>query len=72
MTPDGEIIFSAERNALLRAANDAINNTATTSARALTDGNGVDFSFLQENGNTLFNIMSSDLRQQIPKRDYQK
>lgn len=72
LTPDGEIIFSAERNALLRAANDAINNTATTSARALTDGNGVDFSFLQENGNTLFNIMSSDLRQQIPKRDYQK
>ena len=72
LTNDGKIIFGAERNAVVRAAQGAINGTSTTSVKKLTDGNGVDFDQLKQNGDRYYRVMLHDLRQQNLKPDYQK
>lgn len=72
LTSDGEIIFKAERNALLRAANCAITGKAPKSVRALTDGDGVDFMQLKNNGEYIYKLMLNDLRQRNLKHGHQK
>ena len=72
LTPDGEIIFGAERNALARAAQSAINGTAVMSVDQLVDGNGIDTDSLRRNGEMLYNIMLADIRQQMKARGNQK
>ena len=72
LTDDGKIIFAAERNAIVRAANDAVRGITTHSVRDLTNGNGVDFDALKNSGDMLYKIMIKDLCQQTPKPDRQK
>lgn len=71
LTDDGKIIFGAERNAVVRAARDAIAGAEIPGAE-IVNGNGVDFNKMKENGDYIFKIMLNNLRQQNPKRDYQK
>lgn len=72
LTEDGQIIFSAERNAIVRAARKVISGEKIKSIAELTDGNGVDFKQLKQNGDTLYNVMLYDLRQQNLKPSHQK
>lgn len=72
LTADGEIIFGAERNALARAAQSAINGTTVMSVNQLVDGNGIDTDVLRRNGQMLYNIMLNDIRQQRKVRGHQK
>ena len=72
LTSDGTIIFNAERNAIIRAVKKSQQNQTINSVKDLTDGDGVDFDELKENGERLYKIMLRDLRQQNLKHDYQK
>lgn len=72
LTPDGKIIFTAERNALLQSAKDAILKAPIKSVKELVNGNGVDFEQLKNNGNYIYKIMINDLRRQNLRPDYQK
>lgn len=72
LTEDGQIIFSAERNAIVRAAQKAILGQPVKSIKEMTNGNGVNFEQLKANGDALYNVMLRDLRQQNLKRGYQK
>lgn len=72
LTADGKIIFGAERNALVRAAQHATVGAPIPSAEQMVDGNGIDFAQLKKNGEILYKVMLNDLRQQNLKHDYQK
>ena len=73
LTPDGRIIFSAERNALVRGMRNMIGGTGRLpSIQKLVDGDGFDFSEMRKSGDFLYNVMLNDLRQQNPKHDHQK
>lgn len=72
LTDDGKIIFTAERNAIVRAAEDAKRSVTTYSVRDLTNGNGVDFDTLKHSGDMLYKMMINDLHRQIPKPGRQK
>lgn len=72
MTPDGKIIFAAERNAIVNGARHSVNGGPLPSVAKLVDGDGVNFEAMKRSGDFLFNIMLSELRQQNPKRGHQK
>lgn len=73
LTDDGRLIFSAERNALVHGIENMIaGNKKLPSVKKLVHGPDVDFERLCRNGDFLSKIMMQDLRQQNPKRDYQK
>lgn len=72
LTSDGKIIFGAERNALINSAKAAVSGKPTTSIKKLTNGNGIDFDQLKQNGDFIYRVMLNDLRQQNLKHDHQK
>ena len=72
LTSDGNVILNAERNAIIRAVKKSQQDQTINSVKELTDGDGVDFDELKENGERLYKIMLRDLRQQNLKHDYQK
>lgn len=72
LTQDGEIIFNAERNALINSANQSIQGGELPSIEKIVSGSGVDFKELKSNGDFLIKVMQKDLSQQILKPDYQK
>lgn len=71
-TDEGEILFTAERNALVRGVRNMRLGRAIPSVRTLTNGNGIDFDQMKRNGDVLFNIMLTDLRRQNSIRAHQK
>ena len=72
LTPEGQIIFAAERNALLNAAKHSIKGGPIPSINKIISGNGVNFKYLKANGDTIIKIMQKDLQIQNLVHDYQK
>ena len=72
LTTEGKIIFTAERNALIRSALKAIDGTPIKSVAELTDGNGVNFKRLKKNGDAVYSVMLNDLHLQNLSHDHQK
>ncbi len=73
LTEDGQIIFAAERNAIVNSIRMA-GHTAPD-VRELVSGDGVNFDILTANGEWFYKNMISDIKsqpKQIPTHDYQK
>lgn len=73
LTEDGQVIISAERNAIVNSIRMAGQPVPRISA--LVSGNGVNFDALEVNGNWFYRNMLSDLKLQRPQNsepDYQK
>lgn len=75
LTPDGRIIFAAERNAIVNSVRAAIDGRDTPSVPDLASGNGVDFDALKNNGEWFYKVMLADIKNQTkqnPKHANQK
>lgn len=72
LTDDGMIIFGAERNALARGAMHSVRGGTLPSISELVSDENIDFDAMKRNGDFLYKVMLTDLRQQNPKRGHQK
>ena len=75
LTPDGKILFTAERNVIVNTMRAAANKHPTPHINKLVSGNGIDFDSLKQSGTFLYNRMLGDIRnqmQQNPIRGRQK
>lgn len=73
LTEDGQIILSAERNAIVNAVRGA--GKPVPAIRDLVSGPGVNFDMLAANGDWFYKNMLVDIKnqpKQIPTHDYQK
>ncbi len=64
LAENGIIIYSAMRNAIVRGARHSLQGGVLPDARALTDGDGVDFDSLRNVGDYMYKFMLSDIRAQ--------
>ncbi|MDL2295342.1 hypothetical protein LJC18_00810 [Lachnospiraceae bacterium OttesenSCG-928-E19] len=62
LTPDGNILFTAEANAIVNGLNAAISGEALPKIADLVSGNGVDFEEMKHNGEMFIKQMLPDLR----------
>lgn len=72
LTPDGCVIFAAQRNAIINSIRYA--GQPVPNVRELVSGPGVDFDDMAANGKWFYKLMMSDIKNQIqqnPEHDYQ-
>lgn len=72
LTDDGKLLFSAERNAIVRAAQHSVRGGKLPTAAELISDENIDFNQLKRSGDFISRIMLSDLRKQNPKHVHQK
>lgn len=72
LTPDGAVIFAAERNALINGTLHTINGGKMPSVKELVSGPHVDFDNMKNIGDYISQLMTQDIRQQIQERANQK
>lgn len=65
LTPDGEILFTAEANAIVNGLNATIAGEALPDIEELVSGNGINFAEMKANGEDFIKEMVSDLRSAI-------
>ncbi len=74
LTPNGHVVFDAERNAIVAAAHNTITAGEIPSVAELVSGPTVDFEKMRQSGQAVYDHMVNDLRhrKQSPKRAHQK
>lgn len=75
LTPDGKILFAAQRNVIVNTMRATANKCPTPQIHNLVSGNGIDFDSMKQSGTNLYQRMLREIRiqmRQIPKHGRQK